>query len=269
MLKDETLKQIAERSGIDATKFVEAIKSEETTDFAIETKGSFISDDNLATIKENVGKESAEKGSKTLIEQKVKELRNEHSLEFEGKTIDNLMKSYSEKQLKEAKIKPDEKVTELQTSIKRLNDTHANELGTKQIEIDKLNGSLASAQTNEYLRTQLPGLKTLEAEQFLTLAKASFNFAEEDGKRIVKSQDGAILKDKYETPLTAKAVLTEFATKNGWYASDGRGSGNEPSTGESQFKTSNEAMKHMLDNNIDPTSKQGIELLEKVEKAAE
>ena len=60
--------------------------------------------------------------------------------------------------------------------------------------------------------------------------------------------------------------FTNFAKQYGWIGSEGRGAGNAYK-GSSEFKTINDVMKHMKENNIDPTKPEGLEIIRKFEEA--
>ena len=90
---------------------------------------------------------------------------------------------------------------------------------------------------------------------------------DETGKVLVK-QNGQILKDEMESPKDYKEVLANFAKDNGWLINtEGRGEGNQHGSHD-QHKTRHDLMREMKEKNIDPTSKQGLDLITSFENKA-
>jgi len=266
MINETTWQELAKRTGLAVDKLQEAITSEkeETIELA---QMNILTDIELTTLKETVGKESAKNGAKTIIEMEVKSLREKHGLDFEGKTIDNLMNAYGNKQITDAKIEPNKRVDEYKLSLDNLQNKYETDLGMKSNEISELNGKLGIYKINGDLAKFIPdGLNGIENSDFLTIAKTSANFDYEDGQLVVK-QGGKVLKNNLEKPISPKDYLTEFATSKNWLSSDGRGGGDSTGDGNSEFKNMNDVMGHMKNNNISPMSPEGQKLIADFEKS--
>jgi len=261
MNRQEVWQELAKRSGLAVDKLQEALTSE--TEVEIELLPvNILTDEQLETLKQQVGKDSAKNGSKTLVEMQVKELRDKHSLEFEGKTIENLMSAFAEKQIKDAKIEPTKKVDELKTSLQNLQKQYETDLGLKDTENSSLKNKLNEFKVNGDLYKHLPeGLKGIDQNDFMTLVKttASFDY-DEDGNLVVKKGD-KIIKDKMENPIKPKDYLTEFATTKNWLESNGRGGSDDSGDLSNEFKTMHDVMKHMDVNKIDPRSVEGVKMI--------
>jgi len=260
MINETTWQELAKRTGLEVDKLQEAINSEKEESIEL-SQVNILTDTELTTLKETVGKESAKNGSKTMIEMEVKALREKHGLEFEGKTIDNLINAYATKQIADAKIEPDKKVSELKTSLGNLQDKYNTDLGIKSNENLALTKRISDFQVNGDLAKHLPdGLKGIDTNDFITLAKTSANFDYEDGQLVVK-KGGKTLKDKMENPISPKDYLTDFAINKNWINSDGRGGADDKGKGNGSFKNMNDVYKHMETNNINPTSSEGQKLV--------
>jgi len=86
-----------------------------------------------------------------------------------------------------------------------------------------------------------------------------------DGQ-IVAKKGNELVKDKVGNPLPVNDLFNSFASEQGWLKTPGRGAGNEPGGNSSQFKSKEEAYKYMDEKGIDPMSKDGEEILTKLEQ---
>jgi len=243
--------------------FITMLNDEDEHEIEI-TQGSFMTDEDLTALKERVGKDSATKGARTILEMEIKKKRDELGLEFEGKTIENLLEAHAKKVKEEMKLPANEKVNELTQSLEKLRKQYEVDTTEKQSIIESLNKKIQTENiTNRLLEVIPKDLKGLNTKQALTLLKSEYEFDIEENNIIVK-KDGQILKDKFEKPLTHNDIVNEYVVKNGWLNPDGRGDGNQAgATGA--FKSVNEAMLHMMKNNIAPDSDEGLAILNKVE----
>jgi hypothetical protein len=260
MINETVWQELAKRSGIAVDKLQEAINSENEQSIEL-AQVNILTDTELSTLKETVGKDSAKNGAKTMIEMEVKALREKHGLEFEGKTIDNLMNSFADKQIADAKIEPNKKVNDLNESLKSLQSKYANDLGGKDQMISELNSKLSMHKINSDLIKHIPdGLNGIDNNDFITVAKTSATFDYEEGQLVVK-QGEKILKDTLEKPISPKDYLTDFATNKNWLSSNGRGGNDSTGGSNSEFKNMNDVMGHMKNNNINPMSPEGQKLV--------
>jgi len=260
MINETTWQELAKRTGLAVDKLQEAITSEKEETIEL-VQMNILSDTELTTLKETVGKESAKSGAKTMIEMEVKALREKHGLDFEGKTIDNLINAYSAKQIASAKIEPNKKVDELNSSLENLQKKYETDLGVKTNEVTALNNKLGEYKVNGDLAKHLPeGLTGIDSNDFITIAKTAASFEYEDGVLVVK-KNGVTQKDNLEKPIPPKDYLTSFATNKKWLGSEGREGGDQNGNGSGSFKNMNEVYKHMETNNINPISEAGKKLI--------
>jgi len=261
MLKKETWQELAKRTGVEAEKLQELITSE--SEEAVELSNVTILDDvQLETFKETIGKASAKTGARTMIEMEVKALRDKHELDFEGKTIENLLTSFANKQVTEAKIEPNKKVSDAMESVKNLQTTYNTDIAAKDLQISGLSEKINGFKTNSELTKHIPdGLTGIESRDFLTIAKTVANFDFDDEGDFVVKQNGKIKRDKMEKPIKPKDWLTDLAIEKKWIDSEGRGDGNKFGKSKSKFKTMNDVFKHMDKNKINPRSPDGVKLI--------
>jgi len=260
MINETIWQELAKRTGLEAEQLRSVITSEKEETIEL-TPVNILTDAQLNELKETVGKESAKTGAKTIIEMDVKALREKHGLEFEGKTIENLLSAYANKQIADAKIEPNKKVDELKASLENLQKQYETDLGLKSNEVQTLGKKLSEYKVNGDLAKHMPeGLTGIEQNDFLTIAKTAVSFDYEDGELVVKRGD-IILKDKMEKPISPKDYLTEFAMNKKWIGSDGRSGGDEGGNNSGAFQSVTDIYRHMDNNKIDPLSVQGQKLI--------
>jgi hypothetical protein len=131
-------------------------------------------------------------------------------------------------------------------------------------EKESLNKQLNDFTINSNLQASIPELNGIKKHYASTLFRMEYDIEDRAGVLIAK-KGGEIVKDKFGSPLPVSELFTSFASDNGWLKTPGRGAGNEPGH-SSKFKTQNDAMKYLKDNNIDPTSTEGLEIISKVGK---
>ena len=111
----ENIEQIEQSFGLEKGKLAEMMASEEThkidiDNFVIKPKSDY---DALIN---NLKKESGN----AALEIAIKNARNELGLDFQGKTMENLLKAYGEKVEADAKIDPNKKYISGKNTIKLL-----------------------------------------------------------------------------------------------------------------------------------------------------
>lgn len=235
MIKKETAEKLAQTLKLDPEKFNEALTSEEEVDLEIPAVKVFTDaelqerDTNLITpIKTKHYNEGKEAG----IEIEVKRLREELGLDFEGKTVTNLVEAVKTKTLAEAKIDPDKRVESLQKDKDLLQQTIDKLKGDHQNEIAALNGKLTEHQLNGQIeaaiKTGFPeGLSKADVRMMFN---NSYEVTTEDGRTVVK-RNGEVLKDDKQNARTIESVMEDFFAERGWDKTPpppgGRKTGNE------------------------------------------
>jgi hypothetical protein len=236
-----------------------ALKSEENISLEF-IEGSFVSDSDLNGLKESRFNEGKKEGQTIGYDFAMKDLKKDFSIELEGKDRSKIVSAIQEKIITDAKIEPNKKVDELNTSLANLQTKYENDLGVKSNEISNLSKQLNDLTINSDLNKHLPdGLNGIDNNDFMTIAKTSASFEYDEGVLVVK-KNGTVLRDKMEKPIAPKDYLTEFATNKQWIKSDGRSGGDQQ--GQSNgFENINEVYGHMEKNKIDPLSAAGQKLV--------
>jgi hypothetical protein len=209
----ENINQVESSLGLAEGTLQEAIASEDAKTIEIPV-GKFIDTEKhvIRTTEEhetylgNIREESKKAG----LEIAVKGARTDLNYDFEGKTLENLLKAHGDSVLKAANIEPDQKNKELLGDLEKLKgmnsewETKYNTLVSESSARDnqrKIDGSISDSITGEL---------TLSKSQITTLFKSEFEVMEEDGKQVIK-KDGQTLKhDTTLDPLTLADVMPKF-----------------------------------------------------------
>jgi len=228
MKKQDFLNTLAERSGIDATKIVEIINSEnEDIDIELSNVNLFTDDELTDKLKNHVSISKP-----TLIEMEIKNARNDFELEFEGKTMKNLVNAAIEKGKAEAGIKPNEKIKEQESIIQKLKsniDQLENDFNSKLTAREK---EVNNLKADYLIQNMIPdGLDTpLSKKDITTLFKAENTVKNEDGKMVFADINGEIYRnDKTLNILDSKDVVNNWLANKGikMKSTNGRGLGND------------------------------------------
>lgn len=206
MLKKEVIAKLAALAKIKVEDLQAAITAEAETDLAIDETVASYSPDELTQLKNNEYKSGKEKG----VEMAIKEAKEKHGFEFQGKTIDGLVEAASKKALAEAKLEPNQKVQELTEKITNLQKTVGEYEGKltekdKEVMSVKINGEL-------YKHIPKPGENgpALGADDVIQLMRANgYEFKLEEGKTVTY-KDGKVVQDKVSNPLSAGDVVQSF-----------------------------------------------------------
>jgi hypothetical protein len=164
------------------------------------------------------------------VEIAVKEARTKLNLDFQGKTVENLIAAANKKALEDAKIEPDKKVKELSTDLEKMKNNYE----TEKQRADRIEGEYKQKEKLRTINTNIVGalpkqtIIPLDEVAELALRKAAANGIVPDisdtGAVIFKKGDD-ILKDKNLVPLKADEVLKDFYTPYIKPATGGDGGG--------------------------------------------
>lgn len=163
------------------------------------------------------------------LEVAVKEARTEHGLEFEGKTVNNLLDAFKAKTLKDAEIEPNKRITELEGDITKVREN----LTTSEQKYTDLSTSVekgkSQAGINNSIMDAIKGETTISKTQMLTLFNSEFQTElNADGKIEIK-KNGEVL--KHATDLTLKSiedVMVEFSKPFAKQVEGGAGGEDDP-----------------------------------------
>lgn len=204
--------------------------------------------------KTNLANEEYKNGKTKGVEMAIKEAREKHGLEFEGKTTDNLLDAFKNKVITEAKIEPNDKIKNLTSDLEELRSNYS-ELETgfndyKQgIEAEK-----TQFKKDNTLLSFMPDNVMVDSDIALMALKTKLGVDvtfSETGQPL-QTLNGQVVKDKSLEPMIMDkdfisnnlSQLGLLKTKEG-----GRGEGDEPGVG-GDTSDYDKFVKRMADNNI-------------------
>jgi hypothetical protein len=243
--------------GIESGKLIEMINSEEA--FSVDLSEKVFLDktayeERIANIK---------KDSATMaIEIAVKEQRNNLGLDFQGKTMDNLVNAIKAKSESESKIEPDEKYKTLKSEF----DGLVSKLNEKDAEFNSFKTKIEQTNTlneikNEFTKYIPDNVLVSKSTIFTEAKEKGFSFEKEEGRLVVKDSNGNILKDDNYSPISVKDWATNFATPYLPKVEGGKGANDD--LGDHKAGSFEAFMKESERNNWD-ASKQNQEMAKRI-----
>lgn len=216
-LKKEAIAAIAKLTKVKVSDLEAALKDDKEVDVAIPE------DLTVLTAEELESRDQAQKklGEKDGREIGIKEVKKAAGLPEDAPSKDpvKVAQAIADKATAEAKVKPDEKVTQLTEQVTLLQK----QLGDKDNEITQAKTVAQQAAIDRKILTAFPKEKSagLSDEDYLTLLKNQYQFKEVDGAIIVE-KDGKPLRDtKTTNPLSINEAVQAIFTERKWIDAGG------------------------------------------------
>lgn len=234
----ENMTEIESSLGLAEGTLQEAIASDDAIKLDI-PQGKFIdTETHVIRTKEDQDiflKNTRDEAKKAGLEQAIKEARNDLGYNFEGKTLDNLLKAHGDKIQADTGAEPDAKIQELTTDLEKLRGVNS-EWETKY-------NSLVSESTakDNQRRIDTNILNSIEGEfilpkaQLSTLFKAEYEVTEEDGKQLIRKNGETLKSEATRDPLTLTDIMPKFLET--YVKQVSGGSGGKDSTGNPKAGT--------------------------------
>lgn len=220
----ENITELEQTLGLESGKLQEMIASEEVHKIDLSEKvilNKSIYDERIANIK----KES----STMALEIAIKEQRNALGLDFQGKTMENLVNAIKTKVESESKIEPEEKFKSLKTDFEKLQENY----NAKETEFNAFKTNIERQQDLNEIKGEftkhIKGDTLVSKSTIFTEAKEKgYSFEKVDGKIVVKL-NGEIQKNKDTlSPITVSDFVNNFSTPYLKTPTGGAGGDDEP-----------------------------------------
>lgn len=253
MIAKETLKKIAEVLKVDVSVFEEKLKSDKEE--TLEVPAIVTEDDKVA-----FGNNRFNEGKKAASEILVKDLKEQHKLEFEGKTVDKFLQAFSDKVIADAKIEPDKQVSALKAEKKALQDQISG-LTTERDTLTKNHAeALFQVEKKAEAFSYIPDNTSIPKQDIIDLYFGRHRVAKEDGVPIIYKGSTKLV-DNVLNPIPLKDSVLQFS--EGYKKQAGMGGGDAGGGGGAvpKFKSASEAYKYLKDKGIEPLSNEGLKLL--------
>ncbi len=229
----ENIKDLETSLGFKEGTLKEAIASDEAIKVEI-PKGKFY-DTETHVIKTNEDHDifvgNIKKESKIAgVEMDVKDYKRDNNLEFDGKTIEGLVKAVQTKTLLDAKIEPDAKIEGYLSDIEALQKSKDEYKGKYESEVTKREQNSIKLTNDKNVTSHMKGEFTMSTERMLNVFNSEHTLSNENGEQVVL-KGGEIMKDENRSPLTLESVVTGFSKEFAKNATGGNSGGNEGGTG--------------------------------------
>lgn len=219
MLSKKTMDAIAAIMGIEADVLATAISDEQESDISL-PEGRFLKSADEITLLDNHGKRKYDEGKGKGLKEGMEALGSITGIEFDTSKVDDFVSKYKSSVLEEAKIEPNKKITELQTSIEALQG----KIAEKDTAYTQLEGSIKKKEVQLGVQSLIP-----ELPESLGLTKqeaTSLFFMTHEIKEDGVYKDGVKLKDELQNDLTKESAVASFVSSRGWASNpSGRGGG--------------------------------------------
>lgn len=204
----------------DVKAFTEALQSESDTDFNLDTDNLIVrTKDEDSQLRENIINEAKPDIWKQATEIQIKDMKKEIGLDFEGKKPEDFISNFKSKVLSEAKVEPNKKIEELESSLGKLRS----QLEEKDSAFSELQTNIEQDKVKFKAQSLIP-----ELSNGLTRDEAtSLFFMKHEIKEDGVYKDGQKLKDNLENPLSLEDSVKSFVQEKGWDSRQpsGRGGG--------------------------------------------
>lgn len=243
-------------------KLIDAINDEKELEIEA-AKVSFLTEDQIAELKNNVKKDGYEEGKNAGSEMTIKELKRKWGIEKEGKSIESLFNYVNDKVLTDAKIEPESKVKELTHSLENLQNKYTQDLTDWEQKYNQKESEIMSIKQDSIISQKIPAIEGYKRNHLMAAFKADgFGVKIEEGN-IVPTKNGNPIKNELENYESADNVINNWLADSGYIKHEGRGGSTQQGGGFNEFKTMDDVMKHLEKNKIDPMSNQGNQLINK------
>lgn len=205
----------------DVEAFAKALKSETDTDYELDLGGLIVrTKEEDEQLRENLLAEVKTKNFNDAFEIQIRNMKKDLGLEFEGKKQEDFINSFKSKILAEAKVEPNKKISELESSL----ETLRGQINEKQSAYEQLKSSVEKDKRKFKAQSLIPDLPEnlgLSKDDAVNLYFMSHE-EKEDGIYV----NGNKLKDKLEKPLSFEESVISFVESKGWNKKPvGRGGG--------------------------------------------
>ena len=223
----ENIAELEKTLGLGDGKLQEMITSEEKHKIDLSEKvilDKTTYDERISNIK----KES----STMALEIAIKEQRNALGLDFQGKTMENLVTALKTKVEAESKIEPEEKYKTLKSDFEKLQqnlqqkEAEFNTFKTnieKQNELNEIKGEFTKHIAGETLVSK--------TTIFTEAKERGYSFEKQEGKIVVKLNGEVQKNNDTLSPITVKDFVTEFQTPYLKTPTGGAGGGDDGGSG--------------------------------------
>lgn len=225
-MNKKVIEALANKLNLNVEELTQAIATEEEVDFKLPENLKVMTAEQLEELKDNHGKSRYDAGVIASREMLLKEMSKEAGIDT-IKDPNEFLNNYKASVLKEAKAEPNEKISQLETTI----ETLRGKIEEKDSEMLGLKNSMESEKRLFTIQSQIPDLPeslNLTKQEATALYLQGREF-KEDGIYF----NGKRLDDEVAKPIDLQTDVKSWIESKGWNAPDpkGRGGGSQGGKG--------------------------------------
>lgn len=211
---DKTLNHLSKFLGIKADILKNAIEKDNPEDLKFEGL-QVLKDSDLQTIKDNSHRDGIEKGKENF----VSDVQKAAGLEGTFKDVKSIIKTVKENTLKEAKIEPNKRISELEGQLQ----TAQNTITDKDRIIAEKDNSISSVKRDYKIASKLPKEigNGLTREDGVMLLTSGLKTVTENGNDYPLGVDGKKMQDSKGNFITLDSYIDTKIQERGWVESGG------------------------------------------------
>jgi len=195
--------------GVSAEELATGIASETEATFTI-PEGKMYSTTDIKTLSDNSAKEGYDRGATASREMVLKDLSKKAGFESNSKDTDSFISDYKASILKDIKVEPNGKITELSSTIEDLRG----KIVEKDEAYNTLQNKIAQDSRNNTLKGVIPELSDkigLTKDEALNLFLNQYEITD-DGVKL----NGEIQYDELRNPITPEQAVESWVGEKGW-----------------------------------------------------
>lgn len=225
MKKQDFIQKLADTLKVDAKILATELEKDDNIELEL-PKTNIFTDDELSTLKENIKKEGYDDGVTVGFDKSAKKLKELTGVEVEGKDLEKIAEAITKKANADAKIEPNTKIEELNTSLSKLQQTVTDLTTEKQTVEDNFKNYKQKQGILSEIPTNSLGLSNETV--YNEMLSNGYDFSGDEVKL-----KGEVLKDNLQNPIKRQDVFKQFMTEKNWLKVDktGRGGGDEGGSG--------------------------------------
>ncbi len=206
-----------------------AIESEEEIEVGLPEGLITMTEEDKSIRETNLKREHEKAGAEIAI----KEYRNKLGLQFEGKTMDNLLTAYEESIKSKQTEEPNKRIKSLESDLEQMRTNFQ----TKQQEVESLSGQISSIKNesviNNTIMQSLPegAALSISKDDVFMLFKSKNNIGVEEGKVVLLDGDQIVKDPTSLEPISINDKMQEFIKPYVKAVEGGSGGGDEPGAG--------------------------------------
>ncbi|MFK7947851.1 MAG: hypothetical protein AB8G11_09685 [Saprospiraceae bacterium] len=218
----QSLAKMAKVTDVEA--FSKALQSETDTDFKLDTENLIVrTKEEEESFKSNLTNLVKDKAFSDAFEIQIKNMKKEVGLEFEGKKSKDFMEAYKSKILEEANIEPNNRISELENTLKTVTQS----LEKKDTEYAQLKNGFSLEKNRLKAESLIPNLpesigldKKEVADLFFLKHEVKDDGIYKDGERLINQTTAQ--------PFQIEDAVNNFISERGWNKQpSGRGGGSQ------------------------------------------